>query len=47
MMNENERDSVGDGFIGGQGWRKELERVSSGVKSRFHPSKAELREVFV
>jgi len=47
MTNENERDSVDDEFIGSQGWRKELERASSGVKSKFHSSKAALREVFI
>ena len=43
MMNENEGDSVDDEFIGSQGWRKELERVSGGVKLKFHSSKAALR----
>jgi hypothetical protein len=47
MMNENERDSMDDEFIGSQGWRKELERASSGVKSKFHSSKVALREVGV
>lgn len=47
MMNENVRDSVDNEFIGSQGWRKELERTSSSVKSKFPSSKAALREVGV
>jgi hypothetical protein len=47
MMNENERDSMDDEFIGSQGWRKGSERASNSVKSKFHSSKAALREVYV
>lgn len=42
MMNENVRDSVDNEFISSQGWRKELERTSSSVKSKFPPAKQRL-----